>query len=110
MLKPNEAILSAEIAAECVKIICTAATGGGRPPAYRNPEQISLILDMVNQAIDAMLPLEVPEPKCGTTFAIPIQGRESIGNDAAAEIARIFEECINKNTGNLRDFLHRNRC
>ena len=60
MLKPNEIITAAEVAAYVLSKI-TIKNVTGEP---RSPEQIALIVDLINTAVDAMLDGEEPdEPK-----------------------------------------------
>ena len=54
-------IEAAKVAAQAIELICRSPhiPQSGRPFSYRSPEQISLIVDLVNIAMDAMLPLDV---------------------------------------------------
>lgn len=61
------AVEAAKVAASVIELICRSPkfTAPGHPHQYRSPEQISLIVDMVNAAMDAVLSLNV-----GTVEAI----------------------------------------
>jgi len=105
MLKPNEVIRSAEIAAECMKTICTVAAGGGRTPTYRSPEQARLIVGLINFAVDAMIhgedaaiPTDVSA--CETPAENPNpDAREALTRKEAEDFARSLARDIARSLG-----------
>lgn len=63
----HAAVEAAKVAASVIELICRSPkfTAPGHHHQYRSPEQIALIVDMVNAAMDAVLSLNV-----GTVEAI----------------------------------------
>ena len=91
MLKPNEIITAAEVAAGVLsKIAANTVTGDPR-----SPEQISLIVDLINTAVDAMLdgdeedePKGINEPKTAETKIPEI--RVITGDELIKELEKMF--------------------
>ena len=105
------AIEAAKVAASVIELICRSPkfTAPGHPHQYRSPEQISLIVDMVNAAMDAVLSLNV-----GTVEAIaePIKitpCRECHGNSKGLEVSVVHEGSVEKfsNFNDAFKFIHK---
>ncbi len=85
MLTVNETCRAAYIAADIVDRICAEGS------VQRSPEQIALIVDMVNTAMDAMLPLDVAQLEAPAEPLKPSPGKQCHGNPGKLNISVVHE-------------------
>lgn len=97
------AIEAAKVAASVIELICRSPkfTSPGQPHQYRSPEQISLIVDMVNTAMDAVLSLNVGTVEAMAEMKTPDNQAEK------PNIGAIVAEAIARNACDLRELIRR---
>lgn len=83
MLTANQVMDAANIAAAVVEKICL----DGGPMRTRNPEQISLIVELINTAIDPILSLYVSSVEDAAHQKSPECRRELCGNPGKLEVS-----------------------
>ena len=102
---------AAKVAASVLELICRSPkfTSPGQPHQYRSPEQISLIVDMVNTAMNAVLSLNVGAVEA---IAEPLRAfpcRECHGNSRGLEVSVVHEGSVEKfsNFNDAFKFIHK---
>ena len=105
------AVEAAKVAASVIELICRSPkfTAPGQPHSYRSPEQIALIVEMVNTAMDAVGLLDV-----GTVEAVaePLGSfpcRECHGDSGGLEVSVVHEGSVEKfsNFNDAFEFIHK---
>lgn len=104
-MKPSipATIEAAKVAAQVIELICRSPkfTEQGRPHMFRSPEQIALIVDMVNTAMDAMLDLDV------SLVEADAEQKAAETQEAKPTIGAIIAEAFARDTCELREVLRR---